>query len=221
MFKKVLIVDDHDSVNEGIHNILNELGVNNVIKSHYCNDAYLKITKGYLDNKPYDLLITDLSFKEDYRNDKIGSGEELIKTLRNKYPELKIIVYSMEDRFQKARKLVQAHKINSYVCKGRNGLKELRKAINLSYTNELFISPSMENAINSEHNLEITDYDVNLILQLSKGLSQEEISHYFKDNYISPSSLSSIEKNLNKLKIQFKANNTIHLVSIAKDLGLI
>ncbi|MGC1633782.1 MAG: response regulator, partial [Gelidibacter sp.] len=40
-------------------------------------------------------------------------------------------------------------------------------------------------------------------------------------NNTTPNSLSSIEKKLNKLRIQFKANNAIHLVAIVKDLGLI
>ena len=69
--------------------------------------------------------------------------------------------------------------------------------------------------------LEIEDYDIKLIKFLSKGLSQDEISAHLKTNNISPSSLSSIEKRLNKLRIQFKANNAIHLVAIVKDLGLI
>ncbi|WP_443632366.1 hypothetical protein ABXT64_07785 [Candidatus Marifrigoribacter sp. Uisw_064] len=61
----------------------------------------------------------------------------------------------------------------------------------------------------------------NIIKLLSNGLSQEDISFQFKNNQTSPSSLSSIEKRLNKLKIQFKAINSIHLVSIVKDVGLI
>ncbi|MFT7333979.1 MAG: hypothetical protein ACI81S_002202, partial [Sphingobacteriales bacterium] len=55
----------------------------------------------------------------------------------------------------------------------------------------------------------------------SKGMSQDEIRHLFEQENISPSSLSSIEKRLNLLRVQFKAKNAIHLVAIAKDLGLI
>ena len=69
--------------------------------------------------------------------------------------------------------------------------------------------------------MEFDGYDVALITQLSKGWSQEEISQYFKTKNITPSSLSSIEKRINKLRIQFSANNTTHLVTIVKDLGLI
>lgn len=43
----------------------------------------------------------------------------------------------------------------------------------------------------------------------------------FKQEGIFPNSKSSIEKHINKLRIYFKANNTVHLVAIAKDLGIV
>ena len=79
----------------------------------------------------------------------------------------------------------------------------------------------MAQAFNANNNLEIDDFDIQLLKQLANGHSQEEISTHFKNNKISPSSLSSLEKRLNKLRIEFKANNAIHLVAIVKDLGLI
>ena len=60
-----------------------------------------------------------------------------------------------------------------------------------------------------------------LACPLSIGISQENIEAEFKKEGISPNSKSSIEKHINKLKIYFKANNTVHLVAIAKDLGII
>ena len=66
-----------------------------------------------------------------------------------------------------------------------------------------------------------TDYDIELLKLLSIGLSQDEISSNFKQKNISPNSLSSIEKKINKLKLYFNAQNAIHLVSITKDTGLI
>ena len=83
------------------------------------------------------------------------------------------------------------------------------------------MSPQVAQALTPKTNLEIDNYDIQVVKLLSNGLSQEEISQKFKDNNISPNSLSTIEKRLNKLRIQFKANNAIHLVAIVKDLGLI
>jgi DNA-binding NarL/FixJ family response regulator len=221
MFKKVLIVDDHGIVNAGVSSVLKDFGINQIHNAQYCDDAYLKTKRAVFDKRPFDLIITDLSFKEDYREGKLSSGEDLIMALRQDYPDLPIIVYSMDDRLQKVRILINKYHVNAYVCKGRKGATELSKAINSINNKELFLSAQVENALSSKKDLEINDYDIELIRQLSKGLSQDEISNLFKNNNLSPSSLSSVEKRLNKLKDQFKANNAIHLVAIVKDLGLI
>lgn len=221
MFTKVIVSDDLGSINQGVMTILETLKVKEFKQVHYCDDAYIKIKRGLQDQQPYQLLITDLSFKPDHREQKFRGGEELIKKLKEEAPELKIIVYSIEDRLQKVRSLMQKEKVNAYVCKGRRGLIELVKAIHEVYLNNSYVSPQIVQALSPRADLEIEEYDIMLITHLANGLSQEEISHLFKKNYITPSSLSSIEKRLNKLKIQFKSNNAIHLVAIVKDLGLI
>jgi DNA-binding NarL/FixJ family response regulator len=117
--------------------------------------------------------------------------------------------------------LIKSHNINAYVCKDRKGSKQLEDAIKAVFQGQRFLSPQVSGALRPRIDLEIEDYDVHLMKLLSKGLSQDEISSKFKSNDISPNSLSTIEKRLNKLRVQFKANNAIHLVAIAKDLGLI
>ncbi|WP_417558766.1 response regulator [Mesoflavibacter zeaxanthinifaciens] len=221
MFSKVIVADDLGSINQGVSSVLSKLGIDNVDQVQYCDDAYLKIKRAILDNDPYQLLITDLSFKGDHREPKLASGVELVETLHEESIDIKIIVYSIEDRLQKVRNLFLKFNIYSYVCKGRNGLSELTKAIEENYTDKQYISPLVENALSPKIDLEVTDYDIDLIKQLSRGISQEQISEVYKQKNISPSSLSSIEKKINKLKDQFKANNTTHLVTIVKDMGLI
>ena len=67
---------------------------------------------------------------------------------------------------------------------------------------------------------EIDDFDIELIKQLSYGVPQEKMDEKFKELGITPNSKSTIEKRVSKLKDYFKANNTIHLIAIAKDLGI-
>tara|TARA_R110002072_G_scaffold59514_3_gene151571 strand:- start:9498 stop:10163 length:666 start_codon:yes stop_codon:yes gene_type:complete len=221
MFKKVLISDDLESINQGIHSVLESLKIKDIEQTQYCDDAYLKIKKGFHENNPFDLLITDLSFKSDHREEKITSGEVLTEKLKKEHPDLKIIVYSVEDRIQIVRSLMLSKNLDAYVCKGRNGLLELRTAVETLFKDQKYLSPQVAHAINDKIHIEIDDYEIEILKLLSKGFSQDEISRLFRKNNTSPSSLSSIEKKLNKLRIQFKANNAIHLVSIVKDLGLI
>ena len=221
MFKKVLISEDMDDINKGVYTSLSELGITEIHQVQYCDDAYLKIKKAILDENPYQLLITDLSFATDHREQRFPSGEDLVKTLKEQHSNLKIIVYSIEDRLQKVRSLINTYNVDAYVCKSRRGLTELSEAIKAVFKNENYLSPQVKQALSNKIDLEINDYDIELIKQLSNGLSQDDISDFFKKNNITPSSLSSVEKRLNKLRIQFKANNGIHLVAIVKDMGLI
>ena len=161
------------------------------------------------------------SFQADHRSQTYASGQALVEKLKVEFPVLKVIVYSVEDRLQAVRTLFNQHHIDAYVCKSRSGLKNLTTAINEVVNGNNFLSPEVSNALNSTNELEVDDYDILLLDNLSKGLSQEEISSLYKKENISPASLSSIEKRLNKLRIQFNANNAIHLVAIVKDLGLI
>ena len=93
MFKKVLIAEDMEDINKGVYALLTELSVSEIQQVQYCDDAYLKIKRSALDNEPFELLITDLSFKADYRSQTYPSGEALVEKIKSEFPELKVIVY--------------------------------------------------------------------------------------------------------------------------------
>jgi DNA-binding NarL/FixJ family response regulator len=222
MFTKVLIADDIDFNDLGAAQILNELDVEEVQYAKYCDEALLKIKKAALDNQPYQLLISDLSFKADHNKNQLNSGEELIQAVRAIYPDIKIIVFSIEDRFHRIKLLFEDLQVNGYVLKGRNTMYDLKIAIQKAFNNQSEnISAELQHLFQDKTTSEINDYDVLLIKNLSIGISQESMETVFKEAGITPNSKSSIEKHINKLKIYFKANNTVHLVSIAKDLGII
>jgi len=222
MFDKVLVAEDLGSINHGISTILNErTGIKEIMQAQYCDDAYLKCRRACSDDTPFDLLITDLSFKDSHRERNIVSGIELIESIRLIQPSIKVIIYSMEDRPAKVRSFFEDLHIDGYVCKGRYGLNELVQAVNEVTMGNTFVSPLLSNAMSKNNVFELKDYDIMLLKYLSNGLTQEQIGASFKKNHISPNSISSIEKRLNKLKYNFKARNAIHLIAMTKDLGLL
>ena len=79
----------------------------------------------------------------------------------------------------------------------------------------------MSHALRDKSLIEIETYDISLLKLLSKGLILDEIALDFKSLGIVPNVSSSIEKRINKLKIYFKANNNVHLIAMAKDLGVL
>ncbi|CAA9198926.1 response regulator transcription factor [Flavobacterium collinsii] len=222
MFKKVIVAEDLDTMNLGIEQVLKDLNIINFQQSKYCDEAFLKIRKAIQDNEPYDLLISDLSFKTDHREVKIVNGDELVQKVRELQPNIKIIAYSVEDKNYRIKSLFDNAKVDAFVSKGLNSIEELKKAINIiSTSDQKFISPEVASALQEKSNFEIDDLDILILKHLSLGSPQDDIIETFKEMGVKPNSKSAIEKRISKLKDFFKANNTIHLVTITKDMGII
>lgn len=222
MFTKVLIAEDIDFNDIAVEQVLQELNVPEIVYTKYCDDALLKIRGAAHEKNPYQLLITDLSFKPDHRENNLKSGEELIAAVRELFPEIKIIAFSIEDKSYRIKSLFDNFNINGFVMKGRNSIPELKKAVQNAFdTDEKYLSQELNYILRDKTTNEIDNYDIQLIKYLSIGVSQDNMEAKFKEVGITPNSKSSIEKRINKLKIYFKANNPTHLVAIAKDLGLV
>lgn len=222
MFKKVLVAEDFDSINIAVGEALKELSVSEIHHAKYCDDAFLKIKKALHDNEPYDLLVSDLSFKIDHRENKLNSGEELIAAIKKIQSDIKIIVFSIEDKSFRVKSLFTNLGINAYVSKGRNSIPELKKTISEIFnSNSKMLSVGLCQALRDKSLIEIEAYDIEILKLLSKGNTLEDISSEFKNKGISPNGNSSLEKRINRLKIYLKANNNVHLIAIAKDLGMV
>lgn len=222
MFKKVLIADDMDFINLGVRSELEKLGIKEIDNVQYCDEALLKLKSAKLNNAPFDLLISDLSFDQDHNEQKLTSGDQLIKNVRNDFPDMKIAVFSVEDKAYTIQTLFNDYDINAYVWKSREGLRELKRALNIiEASDSTYISPELAGVLSNNNSIEITEYDIFLIECLSQGLLQGQISEKLKVLNWNPSSVSAVEKRLKFLKEHFDANNPAHLVAMSKDLGLI
>ncbi len=221
MFKKVLIAEDLDSISITVNETLKSLKIKEIQHSKYCDDALLKVKKALLDNNPFDLLVTDLSFTADHRKVKMYTAEALINEIRKIQPTLKIVVYSVEDKSFRIKALFEHSNIDAFVNKGRKSISELKTAVKtVVVEDQKYISPQLASILQDKVVHEIDNFDVELIRQLALGTPQEEIETIFKQLDIKPSSKSAIEKRLGKLKDYFKAKNTVHLIAIAKDMGI-
>lgn len=221
MFNKILLIEDIDSISLGLTALLEKNFTAEVRSTKNCDEGYMMLKKAILAQEPFDLVITDLSFKDDIKEPRLKSGEELIEQLRKDNLSVKILVYSIEDKPYLIRSLFLNNKINGFVCKGRESTSELLDALKALFKGDIFISPQLSNLLKEQPPYELDKYDMEILKLLSEGMTQDDISYVFKKNdYPSPST-SSIEKKINRLKFAFKANNGIQLVAIAKDMRLI
>ncbi len=221
MFKKVLVVDDVDVINIGTMSMLQSLDISHIDHATYCDDAYLKLKKAEREDKSYDLLISDLSFIPDHRKTNINSGQELLKKVCKELPDIKTIAFTVEDDLHTIKSLWSSGLVDGYVCKGRNGSKDLLKAISACAAKKRFVSDQLELILKKSNTVVISDYDEHLLKLLASGKTQDQIQEEFVRDKIYPSSKSAIEKRLKDLRVKFDAQTTIHLVAVLREFGLI
>ena len=221
MFKKVLIAEDFESFNISVQKAVKELKIETVDNVHYCDDAWMKVKKSIREKSPYDLLITDLSFDTDHREQTLKNGKELVDAIKEEAPPIKIIVFSIENRPEIVENLFTTHHINGFVSKGREDIKELKRAIKAVHNNEKYISSNVKDSIKNKNSYDFTKFDKILVKLLSEGMIQKNIPDYLKENNIRPSSLSSVEKSLNNLKESLGVLNNEQLIALCKDWGII
>jgi two-component system capsular synthesis response regulator RcsB len=221
MIKKVLIAEDHEITNLSMQKTLEELGIAQPDYVYYCDDALVKIQKGKHDNQPYDLLITDLYFEKDHRKQKLAGGEALIAAARQIQPDLKVLVFSAENKRGVIEGLFNRQSIDGYVRKARNDAKELRSAIDQIDKNQRYFPRWFVDLIKHKNAHEFTEFDIIIISLLAKGIRQKDIPAYLQKNKIKPSGLSSIEKRLNHMKEALDFSNNEQLIAYCKELGII
>ncbi|WP_295230477.1 response regulator [uncultured Chryseobacterium sp.] len=221
MFKKILIAEDHELGSYSVQKTLEDLNIPAVDYVYYCDDALAKVQKSIRENMPYDLLISDLSFEEDHREQNIKTGQELIRKIREIHPSIKIIVFSGEHKPGVIDTLFNEYQINGYVRKARNDSKELKKSIASVFINENYLSADLKQEVKKLNNYEFSAYDITLVSLLAKGILQKNIPKHLEDRNLKPNSLSSVEKKLNTLKEDLEVTSNEQLVAFCKDIGII
>jgi two-component system capsular synthesis response regulator RcsB len=221
MFNKIIIAEDYQSTNLSIQKTLSDLQIHQTQYCSYCDDAYLKMHQAMDAKEPYEVLITDLSFDDDGNMQKLKSGFELIKAVKRLRPETKIIVFSAEKKDGIIQNLFEEYTINAFVHKGRNDMMELKTAIEKTYLGENYISVETRNCFQKMNSYEFSNYDIQILQLLSKGILQKDLPEILQEKKIKPNSLSSIEKRLHILRTSLHFHNNEQLISFCKDLGII
>lgn len=90
----ILICEDHDIIISGIASLISASGM----QFQMDGVSNRKDTLKFLQNKNYDLLILDISLQDPNGNHlKDEDGIELLKDIRPRWPEIKVLMISMHD----------------------------------------------------------------------------------------------------------------------------
>lgn len=221
MFKKVLIVEDEEMIGMSLTRTVEQQGITDITYTSYCDDALMFLRKAKESGNAFDLLITDLSFEPDHREQRLSGGTELIRAAKTFQPALKVLVFSIENRVAPVENLFRELDINAYVSKGRHAARNLKLAIEEVSKGNRYLPPDLKKVIRKGKAHDFTPLDIAIISQLSSGTLQKNIPAYLEANNITPSKLSSIEKRLRIMKDELGFSKNEQLVAYCKDNGII
>lgn len=128
--KKIIVVDDHPIVRQGLENLINHESDLSVCGQ--AEDAHQAMKAIKMLNP--DMIIVDISLKE-------KNGLELIKDINTQYPSLPILALSMHDETLYAERVLRAG-AKGYIMK-QQATENVIKAIRKVLSSQLYVSDRM------------------------------------------------------------------------------
>jgi two-component system capsular synthesis response regulator RcsB len=221
MFENVLIAEDHQRLNQSVQQTTKELGIPDPQYAYHCDDALLRLQHGIREGKPFELLITDLSFDKDGREQKINDGASLIAAAKSLQPDLKVLVFSAESNPAVVDGLFKRFAINGYVRKGRTDAADLKDAIEMIAKNKRYIPIEFQQVVRNKNTYDFSEYDIMILSQLVQGTMQKNIPAYLQQQGMRASSQSSVEKRLNQIRGALGFTKNEQLIAYCKDYNVI
>ena len=203
---KVLIIDDHNVVIEGILSLLQNSDeitmVGTAQNAANCLD--------FLEKTAVDIILMDINLPD-------MSGLDLCKTIKQTYPAIKILALSTFNQISYINKMM-ANGASGYLLKNITK-SELIEAINTVVEGKTYHSFEVNEIIktskNSLANLPIlTKRETDILKLVTEGLTNPQIGEKL---FISPDTVDSHRKNLHT---KLGVNNTALLVRYAIEHGL-
>lgn len=206
---RILLVDDHLILLDGLKNILESSPEFNVVATCVSGNYAL----AHLKNDAIDLLITDYSMPD-------LDGVELVKQAKKTHPNLKIIVLSMHDEPEKVREMVKED-IDGYILK-KYAYNEILNAIQIVGRGGKFWSAEISNLLVrglGEAQPKAEDILTERELDVLKLLIQEKNSREIAEQlFISERTVETHRKNMIR---KTNSNSTVGLVKFAYEYNLI
>jgi len=205
---KIILVDDHDIVRDGIKSLLRTQPNFNIIGEA----GSYKELKNILQFDIPDIIILDISMPD-------KSGIEITRIIKKEYPSIKIIILSMHIIDEFIFNSLEAG-VNAYLPKNTSK-KELITAIEQVNAGNDFFSEQISNIILKGYlqkikkddfnkgNKELTKREKEILVLFAEGASNQEIADKL---YIS---IRTVESHKNHIMQKLKLNSTVDLIKYA------
>ncbi|MEQ9229385.1 MAG: response regulator transcription factor [Cyclobacteriaceae bacterium] len=196
---RIFLTDDHEILLDGLKKIINDEDDLEVAGSA----STVQGTLDQLTRLHVDLLITDYNLPDD-------DGLALVRIVKRKYPELKIIVLSMHDEGHLVKEILKEG-INGYVLK-KDSHNELTDAIYAVKNGKVYLSSDVNTILmkglhgEGEQKL-LTDREREILKLISKEYTNRMIA---EELFISERTVETHRKNI------FRKTGTNNMVGLIK-----
>jgi len=210
--RKILIVDDHPFMREGLRGAINrEPDLRVCGEAENAHQALLAVQK----TAP-DLVLVDITLPG-------KSGLELVKDLKALHPRLCILAISMHDESLYAQRMLRAG-ASGYITK-QQPPEELIRAIRQVFRNQIYVSKEVSESVlrhfsgqaqKNRSPLEIlTDREFEVFRLLAAGKSISEVAEIIS---LSPSTVSTYRSRI-LLKMNMKSNADLTVYMLENKLS--
>ncbi|PZR19934.1 MAG: DNA-binding response regulator [Flavobacterium psychrophilum] len=212
---KVLIVDDHQLMIEGLKVLLED-------------EEYISVVSGatsmtealdFLKDNSVDIIMMDINMPE-------ASGMEITKKVKELYPAIKIIALTMHEDISVISKMIKAG-ASGYILK-RTNMQEVIDAIKIVHQNGRYLSANVQNVImdNLMSPAELLDAaeetkpvlsarELEVLQLIAKEYNNEQIGEAL---YISERTVEAHRRNI---FIKTKTKSIVGLIKYAFNEGLV
>lgn len=210
---KILLADDHKIVRDGIKLMLeSQAGIDVIAEAENGKDVLKK-----LENQIVDLIVMDINMPE-------MDGITATRTIKEKYPDLKVLALTMSNDDLHIRQMIQAG-ASGYIMKSA-GRNELKDAIHTIMDGKHYFSDEATQSImmdlvkgkgksSSPDPIHITDRELEILELIVKEFTNQEIAEKL---YISSRTVDAHRRNLLQ---KTGARNTAGLVKYAFQHNLV
>lgn len=202
---KILILDDHPAVREGLKVILSSLvGVQCTL----C-ETVEQLANMLSRNIHHDLYVLDIEFPK-------SDIFPILETINKQVSDSKVLIYSMHDDSYMLSHL-DSYKIHGYVSKNESAETLLEAVTKIRNGSEAFSEAflkvrgkSKKGSSAAKDNIVITDREKQVLYYLSNGCTTQEIAEKLHISYFTAKS------HRNHLAKKLKAKNTIEIILKSK-----
>ncbi|MEX6626711.1 response regulator transcription factor [Tenacibaculum salmonis] len=219
---KILVVDDHQLILEGILSCLKNIDNLVIETTNCCDEAFSKI-KTAIQNTPFDIVFTDLSFDNTDENVTLDGGEALIKAIQKKNIDIKTGVITGHSETNRVFNVIHNLNPSAYILKGNCNTDELTFAIKKIIKGEVYYTHEIHQKLLKRALIEIQmdDVAIQILKELPRHSKISNLEGFIKKTDGSLVKLRSIEAKLSKLRNNLQAHNNTDLVLKAKELGIL